>query len=116
MSFFGRCSPLEGANIGLQRGGQATDFVLSFTNPKGANSVLNSKVKLGADASAAAGPQGAHRGGGPDIAMRAGVLSYSRSRGLFTGISLEGSTTAEASVPKRLSGRARSAFRHRAEN
>src|SRR5690242_3255140 len=83
---------LEGANIGFQLGGQATDFVLLVMNPKGANSIMSSKVKLGADASAAAGPKGRTAAADTDIVMRAEVLTYSRSRGLFAGISLEGST------------------------
>lgn len=83
---------LEGGNIGLQLGGQATDFVLLVMNPRGANSILSSKVKLGADASAAAGPKGRAAAADTDIVMKAEVLSYSRSRGLFAGISLEGST------------------------
>lgn len=83
---------LEGANIGLQLGGNATDFVLLVMNPRGAASILKSKVKLGADASAAAGPKGRTAAAATDIVMRAEVLSYSRSRGLFAGISLEGST------------------------
>jgi SH3 domain-containing YSC84-like protein 1 len=83
---------LEGANIGFQLGGQATDFVLLVMNPRGAESVLKSKVKLGGDASAAAGPKGRTAAAQTDIVMRAEILSYSRSRGLFAGISLEGST------------------------
>lgn len=83
---------LEGANIGLQLGGQATDFVLLVMNNKGAESVLKSKVKLGADAAAAAGPKGRAAGAQTDIVMRAEILTYSRSRGLFAGVSLEGST------------------------
>lgn len=83
---------LEGVNIGLQLGGQATDFVLLVMNPRGANSVLGSKVKLGADASAAAGPKGRAAAAQTDIVMKAEILSYSRSRGLFAGVSLEGST------------------------
>jgi SH3 domain-containing YSC84-like protein 1 len=83
---------LEGANIGLQLGGQATDFVLLVMNDRGANSVLSSKVKLGADAAAAAGPKGRDAAASTDIIMRAEILSYSRSRGLFAGVSLEGST------------------------
>jgi SH3 domain-containing YSC84-like protein 1 len=83
---------LEGANIGFQLGGQATDFVLLVMNPKGANSILSSKVKLGADASAAAGPKGRDAAADTDIVMKAEVLTYSRSRGLFAGVSLEGST------------------------
>jgi len=83
---------LEGGNIGFQLGGQATDFILLVMNKKGAASVLKSKVKLGADASAAAGPKGRAVAADTDIVMRAEILSYSRSRGLFAGVSLEGST------------------------
>jgi lipid-binding SYLF domain-containing protein len=83
---------LEGGNIGFQLGGQATDFVLLVMNDKGANSVLGSKVKLGADAAAAAGPKGRNLAAATDIMMKAEILSYSRSRGLFAGVSLEGST------------------------
>ena len=83
---------LEGANIGFQLGGQATDFVLLVMNAHGVDSLLKSKVKLGADASAAAGPKGRDAQADTDAFMRAEILSYSRSRGLFAGISLEGST------------------------
>ncbi|MBI1982923.1 MAG: lipid-binding SYLF domain-containing protein [Acidobacteria bacterium] len=83
---------LEGGSFGLQLGGQATDFVLLVMNPRGARSVLSSKVKLGADASAAAGPKGRAATAATDAWLRAEILSYSRSRGLFAGISLEGST------------------------
>jgi lipid-binding SYLF domain-containing protein len=83
---------LEGGNIGFQLGGQATDFVLLVMNPHGARSLLKTKVKLGADAAAAAGPKGRDASAATDVAMRAEILSYSRSRGLFAGISLEGST------------------------
>jgi lipid-binding SYLF domain-containing protein len=101
---------LEGANIGFQLGGQATDFVLLVMNPKGATSILTSKVKLGADASAAAGPKGRSAAADTDIVMRAEVLSYSRSRGLFAGISLEGSTLrSDGSANKKLYGRELSA-------
>ena len=101
---------LEGANVGLQIGGQATDFVLLVMNPKGANSILSSKVKLGADASAAAGPKGRTAAADTDIVMKAEVLSYSRSRGLFAGISLEGSTLrSDGSANKKLYGRELSA-------
>ncbi len=97
---------LEGANIGFQLGGQATDFVLLVMNPKGADSILSSKVKLGADASAAAGPKGRTAAADTDVVMKAEVLSYSRSRGLFAGISLEGSTLrADGSANKKLYGR-----------
>jgi len=83
---------LEGANIGFQLGGQATDFVLLVNSPHGVDSLLKSKVKLGGDASAAAGPKGRDAEAATDIGMRAEILSYSRTRGLFAGISLEGST------------------------
>ncbi|HTR46469.1 MAG TPA: lipid-binding SYLF domain-containing protein [Verrucomicrobiae bacterium] len=83
---------LEGGSFGLQLGGQATDFVLLVMNESGANGILTSKVKLGADASAAAGPKGRDAAAATDATMRAEVLTYSRSRGLFAGISLEGST------------------------
>jgi len=83
---------LEGANIGFQLGGQATDFVFLVMNPRGADSLLKTKVKLGADAAAAAGPKGRTATAATDAYMRAEVLSYSRSRGLFAGISVEGST------------------------
>lgn len=101
---------LEGANIGFQIGGQATDFVLLVMNPKGANSILGSKVKLGADASAAAGPKGRTAAADTDVVMKAEVLTYSRSRGLFAGISLEGSTLrSDGSANKKLYGRELSA-------
>ena len=83
---------LEGGNIGIQLGGEATDFVLLVMNDKGADTILTSKVKLGADAAAAAGPKGRNAAAATDIVMRAEILSYSRSRGLFAGVSLEGST------------------------
>jgi lipid-binding SYLF domain-containing protein len=97
---------LEGANIGFQLGGQATDFVLLVMNPRGANSILSSKVKLGGEASAAAGPKGRSAAADTDIIMRAEILSYSRSRGLFAGISLEGSTLrSDGSANRKLYGR-----------
>jgi SH3 domain-containing YSC84-like protein 1 len=83
---------LEGGSVGFQIGGQATDFVLLVMNARGAHSILSSKVKLGADASVAAGPKGRTANASTDVTMRAEVLSYSRARGLFAGISLEGST------------------------
>src|SRR4029453_11453512 len=83
---------LEGGSVGLQLGGQATDYVLLVMNDRGADSILGSKVKLGGDASAAAGPKGRTAGASTDLAMRAEILTYSRSRGLFAGVSLEGST------------------------
>jgi lipid-binding SYLF domain-containing protein len=83
---------LEGGSVGFQIGGQATDFVLLVMNGRGAHSILSSKVKLGADASVAGGPKGRTASASTDVTLRAEVLSYSRSRGLFAGISLEGST------------------------
>jgi SH3 domain-containing YSC84-like protein 1 len=83
---------LEGGSVGFQIGGQATDFVLLVMNDRGANGILSSKVKLGADASVAAGPVGRDASAETDVSMRAEILSYSRARGLFAGISLEGST------------------------
>jgi SH3 domain-containing YSC84-like protein 1 len=83
---------LEGGNIGFQLGGQETDFVLLVMNPRGAESLMKSKIKLGADAAAAAGPKGRDAQAATDVVMRAEILSYSRSRGLFAGISLEGTT------------------------
>ncbi|MFY9804690.1 MAG: lipid-binding SYLF domain-containing protein [Candidatus Acidiferrales bacterium] len=83
---------LEGGSFGLQIGGQATDFVLLVMNDSGANGILSSKVKLGADASAAAGPVGRDASAETDATMRAEILSYSRARGAFAGVSLEGST------------------------
>jgi lipid-binding SYLF domain-containing protein len=101
---------LEGINIGFQLGGQATDFVLLVMNPKGAESLLSSKVKLGADASAAAGPKGRTAETATDVVMKAEVLSYSRSKGLFAGISLEGSTLrSDGSANQKLYGRELSA-------
>lgn len=83
---------LEGGSIGFQLGGQSTDFVLLVMNDRGATSVLGSKVKIGGDASAAAGPKGRTAGASTDVVMQAEILTYSRSRGLFAGVSLEGST------------------------
>jgi SH3 domain-containing YSC84-like protein 1 len=83
---------LEGGSFGFQIGGQATDFVLLVMNGRGAHAILKSKVKLGGDASAAAGPKGRNAEASTDVTMRAEILSYSRARGLFAGISLAGST------------------------
>lgn len=96
-NFQGRWGPptmmaLEGGSFGLQLGGQATDFVLLLMNSRAAESILSSKVKLGGDASAAAGPVGRNASAETDVTMRAQILSYSRARGLFAGISLAGST------------------------
>jgi len=101
---------LEGGNIGFQLGGQATDFVLLVMNNRGANSLMSSKVKLGADAAAAAGPKGRTATAATDVVMRAEILSYSRSRGLFAGVSLEGSTLRpDGSANEKLYGRKLSA-------
>lgn len=83
---------LEGGSVGFQAGGQATDFVLLLMNSRSASAILASKVKLGVDVAAAAGPVGRHVEGSLDVSMRAEILSYSRSRGLFAGASLGGST------------------------
>ena len=83
---------LEGGSFGLQLGGQATDFVLLLMSPRSASSMLESKVKLGGDVSAAAGPVGRNASAETDVTLRAEILSYSRARGLFAGISLAGST------------------------
>jgi len=97
---------LEGGSIGLQLGGQATDYLLLVMNTKGAESVLGSKVKVGADASAAAGPKGRTAAAATDIVMKAEILSYSRARGLFAGVSLEGSTLrSDGDANKNLYGR-----------
>ncbi|MFZ1206180.1 MAG: lipid-binding SYLF domain-containing protein [Candidatus Acidiferrales bacterium] len=96
-SFHGHWGPptmmaLEGGSFGLQLGGQATDFVLLLMNQRAASSILSSKVKLGGDVSAAAGPVGRTAAAESDVTLRAPILSYSRARGLFAGISLAGST------------------------
>ena len=83
---------LEGGSFGFQIGGEATDFVLLVMNEGGARGILSSKVKLGADASVAAGPVGRDSSADTDVSLRAEILSYSRARGLFAGVSLEGST------------------------
>jgi lipid-binding SYLF domain-containing protein len=83
---------LEGGSFGFQIGGEATDFVILVMNDRGMNSLLHSKVKLGADASVAAGPKGRTASAESDVTLRAEMLSYSRSRGAFAGISLEGTT------------------------
>jgi lipid-binding SYLF domain-containing protein len=108
---------LEGGSAGLQLGGNATDFVLLLMSPRSATSMLSSKVKLGGDATAAAGPVGRTASAESDVALRAEILSYSRARGLFAGISLEGSTLrADNSANKKLYGKEVSAkdivFKH----
>jgi SH3 domain-containing YSC84-like protein 1 len=83
---------LEGGSVGFQIGGEATDFVLLLMSDRSAKGILTSKVKIGADASAAAGPKGRTASAATDATMRAEILSYSRARGVFAGVSLEGST------------------------
>jgi lipid-binding SYLF domain-containing protein len=83
---------LEAGSVGFQIGGQATDFVILVMNNRGVDSLLHSKVKLGADASIAAGPKGRDAQASTDVTLRAEMLSYSRARGAFAGVSLEGST------------------------
>src|SRR5712692_3565766 len=83
---------LEGGSVGFQIGGEATDLVLLVMNGRGMDSILSSKVKLGADTSVAGGPKGRDASADTDAWMRAEILSCSRSRGLFAGVSLEGST------------------------
>ena len=83
---------MEGGSFGLQIGGEATDFVLLIMNEQGAKSVMSSKVKIGGDASAAAGPVGRTTSAETDIVMKAEILSWSRARGVFAGVSLTGST------------------------
>jgi lipid-binding SYLF domain-containing protein len=121
-TFHGKWGPptmmaLEGGSVGLQLGGNATDFILLMMNPRSAKAVLSSKVKLGADASAAAGPVGRAASAETDATLRAEILSYSRSRGLFAGVSLEGSTLrADNGANKNLYGKEMSAsdivFKH----
>ena len=97
---------LEGGSFGLQIGGQASDIVLLVMNRRGANAILSSKVKLGADATIAAGPIGRDAEADTDATFRAEVLSYSRSRGVFAGLSLEGSTLrVDNSANERVYGR-----------
>ncbi len=97
---------LEGGSFGLQLGGEATDFVILVMNDRGVDSLLGSKVKLGADASIAGGPKGRSAEADSDAYMRAEMLSYSRARGVFAGISLEGSTLRpDNNANKKLYGR-----------
>lgn len=83
---------MEGGSIGFQLGGSSTDFLLLVMNERGVESLLTSKVKLGVDAKVAAGPKGRSAEAATDAMMSAEMLSYSRSKGLFAGVSLEGST------------------------
>jgi lipid-binding SYLF domain-containing protein len=97
---------LEAGSVGFQIGGQATDFVILVMNNRGVDSLLHSKVKLGADASVAAGPKGRDAQASTDVTLRAEMLSYSRSRGAFAGVSLEGSTLRpDEDANRRLYGR-----------
>jgi len=97
---------LEGGSIGLQIGGEATDFVILIMNGRGVDSLLHSKVKLGADASVAAGPKGRTASADTDAYLRAEMLSYSRARGVFAGVSLQGSTLRpDEDANKRLYGK-----------
>jgi lipid-binding SYLF domain-containing protein len=101
---------LEGASIGFQLGGEATDYLLLVMNERGAKSILSSKVKLGGDASIAGGPKGRTASAETDIVGRAEILSYSRSKGLFAGISLAGSTVrSDGGANKNLYGKELSA-------
>jgi lipid-binding SYLF domain-containing protein len=97
---------LEAGSVGFQIGGQATDFVILVMNARGAESLLHNKVKLGADASIAAGPKGREAQAATDASFRAEMLSYSRARGVFAGVSLEGSTVhPDDEANRRLYGR-----------
>jgi SH3 domain-containing YSC84-like protein 1 len=101
---------LEGGSVGFQIGAEATDFVILVMNNRGAESLLHSKVKLGGDASVAAGPKGRTASADTDAYMRAEMLSYSRARGVFAGVSLEGSTLRpDDEANRRLYGRDASA-------
>src|ERR1700758_5056424 len=103
---------LEGGGIGFQIGGEATDFVFLIMNDRGASSLMHTKVKLGADASIAAGPKGRSATADTDAYMRAEILSYSRARGVFAGISLEGSTLRpDEDANRKLYGKSTSAAR-----
>jgi lipid-binding SYLF domain-containing protein len=82
---------IKGGSVGLQIGGQSTDIVLLFMNESGLKKLVNSKVELGGDASVAAGPVGREAAASTDASMSAEILSYSRSKGLFAGVSLKGS-------------------------
>lgn len=83
---------LEGISFGLQLGGQATDFVLLVMNERGARSILGGKAKIGGDIAGSAGPIGRNLQANLDVYLRTSILTYSRSRGLFGGVSLDGST------------------------
>ena len=83
---------IEGGSFGLQLGAESTDVVLLVMNKRGVDALLGSQVKLGANASAAAGPKGRTVEASTDASMRAEILSYSRARGLFAGVSLEGTS------------------------
>jgi lipid-binding SYLF domain-containing protein len=93
---------LAGASFGFQIGGQATDLVLVAVNEKGFEDLLHSKFKIGADASAAAGPVGRHAGAATDISMNAELLTYSRAKGIFAGVDLNGATVSQNTDDTRL--------------
>ena len=95
---------LEGGSVGLQLGGEATDLVLLVVNHRGVDALLKSKVKLGGDASVAAAPKGRRVAASTDASLRAEILSYSRSRGLFAGMSLEGTTLRTTTPTSRSTG------------
>ncbi len=97
---------MTGGSFGLQIGGQAVDLVMTVMNERGMQALLSSKFKLGADASAAAGPVGRHAEGSTDWKMRAEVLTYSRARGLFAGVTVNGSSiTQDENATRELYGR-----------
>ena len=96
---------IEGASVGFQLGAEATDLVLMVMNSRGVNALLSSTVKLGAQASVAAGPKGRHVEAATDASMRAELLSYSRSRGLFAGVSIEGTSLRPDDARTRIYGR-----------
>ena len=83
---------LDGGSVGFQLGAESTDVVLLVMNKRGVDALLSSKVKLGGNASVAAGPKGRNLEASTDVSMRAEILSYSRARGLFAGVSLEGTS------------------------
>ncbi len=86
---------LAGGSVGFQIGGQATDLVLVAVNDKGFQDLLRSKFKIGADAAAAAGPVGRNTAAGTDLRLKAELLTYSRSKGLFAGIDLNGAVVSQ---------------------
>ena len=81
---------IDGGSVGYQIGGSSTDLVMLFMNDRALHSLLSDKFKLGADASVAAGPVGRSAAAGTDLKLNAEILSYSRSKGIFAGVSLDG--------------------------